>query len=467
MYGARVKSVFRLLSWKRQPAAAEAPETQEAVEKRTRLLVKGADEHIDRVRKSMWRQALTAIGLAVTIWGLSAWNDLSARLGGETTSSTAFRVEPTSGSNILAAYALLGALLFALQVSVRSLNNETDVTKQLDPAELGRRQMVGFLAFTAGVAAFGLAVLCLYWYGGLGTRVDLFRVIGPIGASVVLAAIAAETFVVVEAPLESQLRRELEEQTLRKAEEAYGRVPQVPATLRVGVVTVRAVVLVLLVAAISWTAWFLLMRDARPGLSIATAVFALIATVFVCWTSITATASLARREVLESVGMITMAILILFLYAGESWVAFFQASGQESWSAVFRTALASVALYFGPAALAPLLSLRGFNGTHPGVLLVLSSLRLRRRIKAIRDAAARAAEKAKLDPAAKKRRQRVWAAVWLSPVPPTPQLLLRISDVGRLPGENRRLRLVAATLSWAFMAAYALGTLWAAIVWVK
>lgn len=436
-------------------------------ENRTRDLVRGADEHIGLVRKAMWRQAIIAALIAGTIWGLSAWNDLSARLGGDTATSPSIRAEPTSGSNILAAYALLGALLFALQVSVRSLNNETDVLKQLDPAELGRRQMVGYLAITAGIAAFGLAILCLYWYGDFGGRLDLFRVIGPVGASVVLAAISAETFVVTEAPRDSQLRTELEEQTLRKAREAYARVPHVAEDVRYGLIATRTIVLVLVVSAASWGAWVLIMRDARPGLSIATAVFALIATLLVCWTSISATASLARREILESAATITMTVLILFLYAGESWLAFFQATGQESSSAVYRTALASVVLYFGPAVLAPLLSLRGFDGTRPGVLVVLASVRLRRRITAIQDAAARADEKAKLDPAVRRRRRQVRTAAWLSPLPLVPQLLLRVSDVDRLPDENRRVRRVAATLSWGFISAYVLVGSWAVIVWAN
>lgn len=442
-------------------------QTLDAVENPTRDLVRGADEHITRVRKAMWRQAIIAVMIAGTILGLSAWNDLSARLGGDTASSPAIRAEPTSGSNVLAAYALLGALLFALQVSVRSLNNETDVAKQLDPAELGRRQMVGYLAIAAGIAAFGLAILCLYWYGDFGGRLDLFRVIGPVGASVVLAAISAETFVVTEAPLDSQLRRELEAQTLRKAEEAYARVPQVAGDLRSGRVAARAIVLVIVVSAISWTAWVLVMRDAHPGLMLATAVFALIATLLVCWTSVSATTSLARRETLESAGTITMAVLILVLYAGESWLAFLRATGSESSSAVYRTALASVALYFGPAVLAPLLSLRGFNGSRPGVLVVLASLRLRRRIKAIQDAAAREDGKANLNPADRKRQLRARTALWLSPLPLVPQLLLRVSDVGRLPDENRRVQRIATILSWAFTVVYVLAGVWGAIVWAE
>lgn len=451
----------------RRPSNKRRPRALGAVKGPTRDLVRGADEHIDRVRKAMWRQALVAVGLAGIFWGLSTWNDLSARLGGDVASPPAIRAEPTSGSNILAAYALLGALLFALQVSVRSLNNETDVAKQLDPAELGRRQMVGYLAIAAGIAAFGLAILCLYWYKGLGTQVDLFRVIGPVGASVVLAAISAETFVTTEAPLNSQLRRELDGLTLRKAKEAYGRVPQVPEDPKIGFLAARTIVLVLAVSAVSWTAWFLVMRDVRPELAIASAIFTLVATLLVCWTCITATTSLARKEVLQSVATVTMAILILVLYAGESWLASFRAAGQESWSAVYRPALASVALYFGPAILAPLVSLRGFTGDRPGVLVILAALRLQRRIKAIQDAATKEDERSKLDPAMRKRWRRTWTAVWLSPLPLVPQLLLRVSDVGRLPDENRRLRRLAMILSWVFSGTYVLVASWAAIVWMK
>ncbi|MBY0175548.1 hypothetical protein [Curtobacterium herbarum] len=433
----------------------------------TRDLVTGADEHIDRVRKAMWLQGFIAVGLAVAFRGLLAWNDLSERLGSDATSSPTIRIEPTSGSNILAAYALLGALLFALQVSVRSLNNEPDLAKQLDPAELGRRQMVGFLAITAGIAAFGMAILCLYWYGDVGSQLDLFRVLGPIGASVVLAAIAADTFVTTEAPLNSQLRMELEKQTLRTAEEAYGRVPRLPEDLNLGLVAARAVILVLTVSAISWTAWLLAMRDAQLGLAVAGAVFTLIATLLVCWTSITATASLARREILQSATTITTAILILVLYAGASWVPFFQATGQDSEPAAYRTALASVALYFGPAILAPLFSLRGFNGNHPGVLVILAARRLQRQIRAIQDAAAKEHEKLKLDPAVRKRKRRARAALWLSPLPLVPQLLLRLSDVGRLPDENQRDRRLAMILSWAFSGTYLLVAVHAAIVWMQ
>jgi hypothetical protein len=438
-----------------------------AVEDSTRHLVSGADQHIDLVRRAMWRQAIVAVLLAGAIWGLSAWNDLSAHLGEGTTPSPVIRAEPTSGSNILAAYALLGALLFALQVSVRSLNKEPDVAKQLDPAELGRRQMVGYLAITAGIAAFGLAILCLYWYGDFGGRLDLFRVIGPVGASVVLAAIAAETFVVTEAPRDSQLRLELEAQTLRKAEEAYDRLPHAAKSLRAVYVTARVVVLVLVVSSASWAAWALVIREAPPGLMIAAAVFALIGTLWVCWATVTASTSIARRATLEAVGIITISVLILVLYAGESWLAFIRAMGTESEPAVYRIALASLVLYFGPAILAPLLSLRGFDGFHPGILLVLVSLRLRRSVETIKKAAARESGEARLSPAQRKRQRRARTALWLSPVPLVPQLLLRVSDVDRLPSENRRVRRTAAILSYGFIVTYGLAVVYGAIMWAK
>jgi hypothetical protein len=454
------KKLLKLLDQRRRSAP-------HAVEDSTRHLVTGADQHIDLVRRAMWRQAIVAVLLAGAIWGLSAWNDLSAHLGKGTTPSPTIRAEPTSGSNILAAYALLGALLFALQVSVRSLNNETDVAKQLDPAELGRRQMVGYLAITAGIAAFGLAILCLYWYGDFGGRLDLFRVIGPVGASVVLAAIAAETFVVTEAPRDSQLRLELEAQTLRKAEEAYDRLPHVTEPLHAVHVTARVVVLVLVVSSASWAAWALVIRDARPWLMVAAAFFALIGTLWVCWTTVTASTSLARRATLEAVGIITMSVLILVLYAGESWLAFSRAMRVGSEPAVYRLALASLVLYLGPAVLAPLLSLRGFDGSRPGILLVLASLRLRRRVEVIKNAAARENSEARLSPAERKRQRRARAALWLSPLPLVPQLLLRVSDVDRLPSENRRVRRTAAILSYGFIGTYVLAGVYGAIVWAK
>jgi hypothetical protein len=438
-----------------------------AVKGPARDLVRGADEHIEKVRKAIWRQAFIAVGLAVTFRGLAAWNDLSARLGGDSASTPAIRAEPTSGSNILAAYALLGALLFALQVSVRSLNNETDITKQLDPAELGRRQMVEYIAVAAGSAAFGLGILCLYWYGNWAARLDLFRVIGPIGASVVLAAISADIVVTTEAPHNSRLRMELEKQALRKAEEAYGRVPQVTEGLKPGLVAFRVVFLVLAVSAASWMAWFFVLRGAPAEQVIASAVFAVIATLLTCWASVEATAFLARREVLQSFFTITMAILILILYAGETFLAFFQDMGQNSLQAVYRTVLASVALYFGPAILTPLLSLRGFNGNRPGVLVILASLRLRRRVKAIQDAAIKRDERSKLDPAKRRRCRRARTALWLSPLPLAPQLLLRVSDVGRPPDENKYLRRLATTASYAFSSLYLIVALCAVIFWMK
>jgi hypothetical protein len=429
-------------------------------------LVQGADEHIERVGKTIRFQALVALGLGATIWGLSAWNDFGARIGGDTASPPAIRVEPTSGSNILAAYALLGALLFALQVSVRSLNSETDVMKQLNPAELGRRQMVGFLASTAGLASFGLAVLCLFWYGGFGERLDPFRVIGPIGASFVLAAISAETLIVAETPFEPQLRRALEKRRLCRAKEAYRRLPPLPEGVRTGRIVIRAIVLVLVVVAASSTAWVVVLRDAPLKLAIASAVLALFATLLVCGASVAATASIARRHALESLGIIMVTFLLLVGYSVESWIASNRAFGPGSSLTAQKTALASAALWFLPAILAPLLSLRGFDGKRPGVLVLLASRRLQRTITALENASSCEEGKSEPDPARTLRRRRVWTAVWLSPVPLVPQLLLRISDVGRLSDEDRRLRQVAAVLSWTFVGSYTLVASCAATVWM-
>ncbi|WP_250367730.1 hypothetical protein [Curtobacterium citreum] len=404
-------------------------------------LVRGADDHAARVRSVVVKQAVISLGVALFIGLLLAFNEFSAGaaqgpIGG------AVRTEPTSGANVMAAYALLSGLLFALQVSVRSLNKESDLTEQIDAAEAGRRRTVAFLAVVAGMSAFWLCYLCLWWFARPGDEIDLLRILGPVGASIVLAVVSAETFVAAELPDDPILRRAVQQRNLTAAVEARGRLPSGGERAAY----LRAVLLISLVSVSCWLVWWLVAGQERRRLIIGFALVALSVTIGCFFTTISAVVAVARRQVLDGVMVIVMPVLILVVYGGTTWLALATSRDAADFGDAYGQLVGCIVVFLGPPALIALVSVRGQGDGLVGVVIVFAARRLDRAVERADEALGEVSPRRTASPSL--------VAAWFFWLPVVPQLLLRVAKAGGDGDEHpMRLRIVAA-LSWTCLAVY-------------
>ncbi len=421
--------------WKRRSPDLAAAQPDENDRTKARRLVEGADEYVRLVGREVRRYAITALILTAGLVILVLVSYFGDRMGGDTKAVVATLGRPTSTDNILTAYTLLGALLFALQVGVRSLNKDGDFLSQIEPAEVGRRRMVRALASASGIASFGVTILCYYWFIRPDQQVDLFRTLGPVGASIVLAVVAAETAVAADLPNDPRLREALEKRSIREATHAYVRLPR--RTLKYP--HTRLLVLIIFASAVPWGAWLFALGRPEPGVMFAAGMLSALAAAASCWALISISTAIAQQQILESVFQITMLILGLAIYTLTGWVAFAPALDSHSWAPILTSGVASALLFFGPAVLMVLISLRSSSTGKPGVIVAFASRKLGKTRDRVKQATTKI-EKAS-DEARRRRRRRLyftWALV-LSILPALPQVLIRVGCAGNKEGEYKAL----------------------------
>jgi hypothetical protein len=425
---------------------------------RAEYIIKGADKHVLRVRDEVKRQAFLALGLTAGFAALIWFSNFIQTHAGEAPASTHIVLRPTSGSNILAAYALLGALLFGLQVWIRDLNRDADLLKQIDDAEAGRRRIVSVLSASAGAAGFMLSILCLYWFVQSPLEIDYFRVFGPAGASLVLAFVSAETLVAAELPDSPRLREALQKRGMRTATRAFSRLPRKKPTF----LLLRCVSVVLGASTVSWLGWFVCAESPNVRLCILAAAVSVVVASITFVVLIFVVVARARRRYLDGVMTVAMYLLILIAYALSSWIAFMELWGPDASSGVYRAALASLSLYLWPVVLIPIVSARTRSDGVPGVILYFASRKLWRIRQLVREGIDKANGKAQ---AKSGRRSLLLAAAWFSCIPFLSHVLIKKGRVGLEAGKHETLIRTAHCLSWAFLVAYVISAYVVALVW--